>query len=434
MNKIQRIQAITVFDSRGYPTIECQVMLDNGVTGRAMVPSGASTGTHEALELRDGDPAIFGGKSVSRAIRHIFDVIQPELTGLDIQDQEQIDQRMIELDGTPDKSRLGANAILAVSMACVRTAARTQGVPLFRQLAAGTRNEFILPLPEIQIIGGGAHSAGSIDIQDYMVICPEARSLMECYQITFDIYRKTGEILKSRGKLAGVADEGGFWPAFTSNEEGLLILTEAIEKAGYRPGIDVAISLDLAASEFYQKEGYHLRLEDRLLSTSEYREMLENWLDHYPVCSVEDPFSEEDPEVWNRFTQAWTRRIQIVGDDLFVTNPERLVNGIERKLANSILIKLNQIGTVSETKRCVEIAKEAGWRPVVSARSGETEDTFIAHLAVATGAGQLKVGSFTRSERMAKWNELLRIEHQLQNKACYAIPTISFPWESSQRG
>jgi len=256
MNKIQRIQAMTVFDSRGYPTIECQVMLDNGVTGKAIVPSGASTGTHEALELRDGDPAVFGGKSVSRAIRHIFDIIQPELTGLDIQDQEQIDQRMIELDGTPDKSRLGANAILAVSMACARTAARTQGVPLFQKLADGTRNEFILPLPEIQIIGGGAHSAGSIDIQDFMVICPEARSLMECYQITFDIYHKTGEILKSRGKLAGVADEGGYWPAFTSNEEGLLILTEAIDKAGYRPGFDVAISLDLAASEFYQQGGY----------------------------------------------------------------------------------------------------------------------------------------------------------------------------------
>ncbi len=427
MTKIHRIQAITVFDSRGYPTIECEVILDNGISGKAIVPSGASTGTHEALDLRDHLPEVFAGKSVFRAIQNIHQVLQPELIGLDVQDQQRIDERMIDLDGTVNKSHLGANAILAVSMACAQSVAKARGVPLFESLTSN--RDFILPLPEIQIFGGGAHSAGSVDIQDYMIICVGARDLMECYQMTFDVYRQAGELLTARGLLVGVADEGGYWPTFGTNEEAMTILLQAIEKAGYRPGLDIALSLDIAASEFYHGGHYHLRLENRKFSPSGFIEVVENWLKQYPICSIEDPFAEEDIPSWKNLNGNWNGKIQIIGDDLFATNPSRLKNGIEQKLANSVLIKLNQIGTVSETLRCIEIAHEAGWRPVISARSGETEDTFISHLAVATNAGQLKVGSFTRSERMAKWNELLRISQHLQSKADFATSRISFPWK-----
>lgn len=428
MTKIHRIQAITVFDSRGYPTIECEVILDSGISGKAIVPSGASTGTHEALDLRDNIPEVFAGKSVFQAIQNIHQILQPELIGLDVRDQQLIDEHMIDLDGTVNKSRLGANAILAVSMACAQSAAKARGIPLFESLTYH-REDFILPLPEIQIFGGGAHSAGSVDIQDYMIICVGARDLMECYKMTFDVYRQTGALLKAGGLLVGVADEGGFWPTFGTNEEAMTILLQAIEKAGYRPGIDIAISLDIAASEFYHGGHYHLRLEGRKFSASGFTGLVENWLSQYPICSIEDPFAEEDIPSWKDFNRNWNDKIQIIGDDLFVTNPSRLKDGIAQKLANSVLIKLNQIGTVSETLRCIEIAQEAGWRPVISARSGETEDTFISHLAVATNAGQLKVGSFTRSERMSKWNELLRISHQLQGKADFANSRINFPWK-----
>ncbi|MBK8501429.1 MAG: phosphopyruvate hydratase [Saprospiraceae bacterium] len=429
MSRIKSIDAITVFDSRGYPTIECRVHLTSGNTGTAIVPSGASTGSHEALELRDGDLKTFGGKSVNRAIGHIIDIIQPALLGFQVDQQEKLDQTMIELDGTPNKSRLGANAILAVSMAYAHASASFKQSPLYQSL--GNRDSYIIPLPEIQIFGGGAHSAQSIDIQDFMVIGIGAKSLMECYQMTFDIYQQAGKILKKKGLLAGVADEGGYWPLFNTNEEVLMTLTEAIERSGYRPGIDIAISLDIAASEFYENNKYHLRLEGRKLSADEFCKVVESWIENYPICSLEDPFAEMDFEAWQLFADRWKDKIQIIGDDLFTTNPVKLQHGIENSLANSVLIKLNQIGTVSETLKCIEMAQDAGWRPVVSARSGETEDRFIAHLAVATGAGQLKVGSFTRSERMAKWNELLRIEHALKDKASFANSEINFPWQIS---
>ena len=426
MSRIKSIDAITVFDSRGYPTIECQVHLTSGETGTAIVPSGASTGSHEALELRDGDHSCFGGKSVYRAIDHITDIIQPNLVGQEIDAQYQLDQKMIELDGTPNKSKLGANAILAVSMACAQAAAAYKKLPLYQSLCK--RDSYIIPLPEIQIFGGGAHSGQSIDIQDFMVTGIGAHSLTECYQMTFDIYQQAGKILKDRGLLVGVADEGGYWPMFKTNEDVLLVLTEAIEHSGYQPATDIAISLDIAASEFYERPNYLLRLEDRKLNAGEFYQVIESWIENYAICSLEDPFAEMDFATWQLFTDRWKNKIQIIGDDLFTTNPIRLKHGIENNLANSILIKLNQIGTVTETLTCIEMAQEAGWRPVVSARSGETEDRFIAHLAVATGAGQLKVGSFTRSERMAKWNELLRIEHQLKDKARFATAEIDFPW------
>lgn len=412
---IQDIQAYTVFDSRGYPTIEGVVTLANGKSGRAIVPSGASTGKYEALELRDGDPATFGGKSVFQAIGHVNTEIKACLLGQDVSDQSQIDYLMIECDGTPNKSRLGANAILAVSMACARAAANAREIPLHQSLSGGTGN--LIPLPEIQIIGGGAHSAGRVDIQDFMVTCLSANSLLACYQMTFDVYRETGNILASQDKIAGVADEGGYWPVFDTNEAVLALLVQAIKQAGYEPGVDMAISLDIAASEFYKNGRYHLQLEDRDFSTAGFSEYLSELCETYPIFSIEDPFDEDDHESWANFTQQWGTKMQIIGDDLFVTNRQRIQHGIDQQLANSVLIKVNQIGTLTEALAAIRQTQEAGWRPVVSARSGETEDAFISHLAVATNAGQLKVGSFTRSERMVKWNELLRIERELGENA-----------------
>lgn len=408
---IQDIQAYTVFDSRGYPTIEAVVSLANGKSGRAIVPSGASTGKYEALELRDGDASTFGGKSVFQAISHVNTEIRACLLGQDVNDQSRIDQLLIECDGTPNKSRLGANAILAVSMACARAAANAHEIPLHHYLSGGTGN--LIPLPEIQIIGGGAHSAGRVDIQDFMVTCLSANTVFDCYQMTFDVYRETGKILAAQGKIAGVADEGGYWPVFDTNEEILAVLVQAIEQAGYEPGIDMAISLDIAASEFYQNGRYHLQLENRDFSPAGFSEYLSGLCQTYPICSIEDPFDEDDHDSWADFTQQWGTKMQIIGDDLFVTNRERIQHGIDQQLANSVLIKVNQIGTLTEALAAIRQTQQAGWRPVVSARSGETEDVFISHLAVATNAGQLKVGSFTRSERMVKWNELLRIEREL---------------------
>ena len=414
MTTIKGIKAFTVFDSRGYPTIEARVLLDNGKSGSAIVPSGASTGKLEALELRDGNVDFFGGKSVENAIQNISDVMAPVLVGMPVADQTAIDTRMIELDGTANKSKLGANAILAVSMACAQAAARDQGVPLFRMLSE--KDHFEIPLPEIQIIGGGAHSAGSIDVQDFMIICHGASTLMEVYQMTFNIYQAAGRILKRQGKLVGVADEGGFWPRFNTNEEGLQILVQAIEDAGYRPGDEVGISLDLAAAEYHRDGKYEFNIEEKLLDPAEYYEVITNWLNNYPICSVEDPFAEDDVENWEKLTLDFGGKLQIIGDDLFVTNKERLLQGVEDKWANSILIKLNQIGSVSETLDCIDAALQNNIQPVVSARSGETEDSFIAHLAVGTHAGQFKVGSWTRSERMVKWNELLRIQEYLKDQ------------------
>jgi enolase len=413
--EIASISAHQVYDSRGNPTLEATVKLRNGVEGTAIVPSGASVGKYEALELRDGAPEKFLGRSVMKAIQHVNEEIHNALCGRNVCDQESLDQALIDLDGTKNKSRLGANAILGTSMALARAAANTSDVPLHVYLGEGAGD--ILPLPEIQIFGGGAHSAGRIDVQDFMIICVGAQSYGECLEMTFNVYHRAGELMKRQGRLAGVADEGGYWPVFDSNEQAFEFMIEAIEMAGYRPGQDIAISLDIAASELFQKGTYHLGLESRSFSPEEFAELLVAWCERYPIVSVEDPFAEDDFPAWAAFTKKMGGKIQIIGDDLFTTNLERIHYGTQKQLANAVLIKLNQIGTVTETLQCIRATQKAQWNPVVSARSGETEDTFIAHLAVATNAGQLKVGSFARSERMVKWNELLRIERRLGSKA-----------------
>lgn len=413
--KIKKIDAIQVFDSRGNPTLEAFVELENGVTGSAIVPSGASTGQFEAHELRDEDPSKFLGRSVFKAIENIKGEIRSELAGKDVHQQAELDQLMIELDGTKNKSRLGANSILGVSMAIARTSAKAQNKGLFQTLTEN--GGALLPLPEIQIMGGGAHAKGSIDIQDFMIICTGAESYQQCLEMTFNVFHYCGQLLKKTGKLAGVADEGGYWPVFDTNEEVFEILLESINEAGYSPGEDIQLSLDIAASEFYDNGRYHLSLENRSLTGDQFYEVISGWCKQYPIISIEDPFSETDTPNWKRFTKEFGSRIQIIGDDLFTTDIERVKEGKEEKLANSVLIKLNQIGTVSETISCIKQTQKFGWAPVISARSGETEDPFISHLAVATHAGQLKVGSFSRSERMVKWNEVLRIERALGDKA-----------------
>lgn len=411
--KIQRITGRQVFDSRGNPTVEAQVVLEDGSSVIGIAPSGASTGSSEALELRDGDPDRFAGKSVFRAVDHITSEISPCLQGRQVAEQRALDELMIELDGTRNLSRLGANAVVAVSMALARVAAQSQGRQLYESLGGGAGT--LLPLPEIQIIGGGLRKR--IDIQDFMVIAIGAETYRQSLEMTFNVYHQTGRILQERGQLAGVADEGGFWPLFEANEDVLGVLVEAIEAAGYRPGQDVAISLDIAATDLYHDGGYRLALEDRVFSSAAFVEMIAGWVDRYPIVSLEDPLAEEDWRGWELEATKLMDRVQLIGDDLFTTNTERIRKGIDLGVANAVLIKLNQIGTVSATIDAIRCTQEAGWAPVVSARSGETEDTFIAHLAVAFDCGQLKVGSFTRSERMAKWNEVLRIEDHLGDRA-----------------
>lgn len=409
--KIKKIAAYQIYDSRGNPTVECEVTLENGVTGRGIVPSGASTGQYEALEMRDGDKKSFRGKSVFRAISHIEGELQKALLGHEVEDQAGIDRKMIQLDGTPNKARLGANAILGVSMGVAQARAAALGKPLFRTLGSGT----LLPLPEIQLIGGGAHANWRTDIQDFLIIATGAKSYEETLEMTFNVYHAAADLFKAENKYYGVADEGGFWPEFNSNEAVFERVVEAIEKAGYIPGKEVAISLDIAASDLYnEKTGeYEFRLEKRKFSSEEFSDLMIHWCTKYPVISVEDPMADTDIAGWKRFTAQMGKKIQIIGDDLFTTNIQRIQTGIDQNLANAVLIKLNQIGTVTETLQAIEMTQKAGWLPVVSARSGETEDAFISHLATGTNAGQLKVGSFTRSERMVKWNEVLRIQRHL---------------------
>ncbi|MEX0929854.1 MAG: phosphopyruvate hydratase [Balneolales bacterium] len=413
--KIKKIDAWQVFDSRGNPTLEAEVELDNGTRGSAIVSSGASTGEYEAIELRDGDPSLFGGKSVYKAIDNVIETIGPALENRDVREQAALDQVMLDLDGTSNKSNLGANAILGVSMALARAAAHASGQPLFHYLTRGSGT--LLPLPEIQIIGGGAHSSGRIDVQDFMIICTGAIDYGQCLEMTSNVYRHCGILLKEKGKLAGVADEGGYWPEFDSNEEVFEVIIQAIEKAGYEPGKDIHLSLDIAASELFANGKYHLSLENKALTPDEFYDLLAGWCHKYPIISIEDPFTETDLANWQKFTAAFGKERQIIGDDLFTTDIKRVRDGKEKELANSVLIKLNQIGSVTETLDCIRQTQQFGWTPVVSARSGETEDAFIAHLAVATNAGQLKVGSFTRSERMVKWNEVIRIGRELGSRA-----------------
>jgi enolase len=413
---ITKTDAYQIFDSRGNPTVEAEITLDTGIRATASVPSGASKGKFEAVELRDGDPDSFSGLSVSRAVNNIRGEIGTRLKGRAVDDQEAIDELLIALDGTPNKARLGANAILAVSMAVARAAAISKNMPLYQSLGEGT----LLPLPEIQIIGGGAHSGGRIDIQDFMIICNGARNYRECLEMTFNVYKNCGTILKERKRLFGLADAGGYWPQLDTNEQGFDLILEAIEQAGYIPGQDISLSVDIAASELFSDGRYQLSLEDQWFSPSEFYNRIRKWCLDYPIVSLEDPFSEDDHDNWARLTTELGSGLNIIGDDLFTTSVKRVRHGIAHGLANSVLIKLNQIGTVTETLRCIATTQAAGWLPVISGRSGETEDPFISHLAVATNAGQLKLGALARSERTVKWNEVLRIERQLGEYAGFA--------------
>lgn len=416
---IQAVDAYQIYDSRGMPTVEVQVDLDNGARGYGLVPSGASTGQFEALEMRDGDKSLFRGKSVFQAIDNVKGEIANQVMGLPANEQQAIDEAMIALDGTPNKSRLGANAVLGVSMAVANAAANAKGVPLYEHLGGGEGS--LLPLPEIQIIGGGAHANWRTDVQDFLVIATGAKNYRETLEITFNVYHAAGDIFRERNAYYGLADEGGYWPEFETNEEVFAVFIEAIKRAGYTPGKEASISLDIAASDLYDEasQTYQFRLENRNFSREQFADLMIEWCDKYPIISVEDPAADTDWESWEKIYRAVGHQVQIIGDDLFTTNLTRIEEGIAKGVANSVLIKLNQIGSVTETLNAIRMTQEAGWLPVVSARSGETEDAFICHLAVATNAGQLKVGSFARSERMVKWNECLRIERALGAKATF---------------
>ncbi len=406
-----------MLDSRGNPTIAVTARTDRG-TGTAIVPSGASTGVHEAVELRDGDPKRFGGKGVTRAVANVNGEIAERLRNFDVRDQKGLDAALIELDGTPNKGRLGANAILGVSLAAAHAAAQVEGVPLYRHL--GGDEASLLPLPMANILNGGAHADTSVDLQEFMVCPVGASRFAEAIRAVSEVYHALKGVLRAQGLATGVGDEGGFAPSLSSNEDALKLIVEAIEKAGYKPGADVAIALDPAASEFYKDGRYVLKGEGRSLDAAALVELYEDWIGRYPIVSIEDGMAEDDWDGWRLLTETVGERIQLVGDDLFVTNVKRLKEGINRKVANSILIKVNQIGTLTETFDAIDLARKAGYSSVISHRSGETEDTTIADLAVATGAGMIKTGAPARSERVAKYNRLLFIEAELGRSAVYA--------------
>ena len=407
MRKIQKVVGRRIWDSRGRPTVEAEVTLEGGVTGRGIAPAGASRGTREAVDLRDGGPRL-GGFDVRQAVGNVNGEIAALLKGRDAGDQAGCDKALVELDGTSNKSRLGGNATVAASLAVLHAAAAAAGQPLWQYVAAG--QPVSMPLPEIQILGGGAHAGRRVDLQDFMVMALGATSFAQALEMTAEVYRAAGGLMTAAGKLAGVADEGGWWPQFDANEEALEMLVRAIEHAGLRPLDDVAISLDIAASEFGSNGRYTLGLEKRKLDTAGMIDMLGKWLDAYPIVSIEDPLSEDDEAGLIEFTRRYGARCQIIGDDYLVTNAARVAEAARIGAVNSALIKLNQAGTVSETKAALDAAAAAGMSALVSARSGETEDVAITHLSIGWNAGQLKVGSFARSERMAKWNEGLRIE------------------------
>lgn len=403
-----------VWDSRGRPTVEAEVTLAGGASGRAIAPAGASTGSGEALDLRDGGEA-FGGQDVTAAVANVGLLIAPALVGLDGTDQAAVDRRLVELDGTVDKSRLGGNASIAVSMAVAHAAAAAAGLPLWRHL--GGDASCTLPLPEIQIFGGGAHAAGRLDIQDFLVVCPGAATFAQALDWTAEVYRAAGLLLAERGLLKGVADEGGYWPELADNEAALAMLTRAIERAGFRPQEQVAIALDVAASQFGREGRYRLAREDRELDTGGMIELLLGWLGRYPIVSIEDPLAEDDPQGFVAFTRQVRDRCLVVGDDFLVSDAGRVRAAAHTGACTAVLLKPNQRGTLSETKAAWDAAQAYGLTGIVSARSGESEDTTIVHLAVGWGVPQLKVGSFSRSERMAKWNEGLRIEEALGERA-----------------
>lgn len=414
--RITRVHGRRVWDSRGRPTIEAEVLLAGGAFGRAIAPAGASRGSREAVDVRDGG-ARLGGMDVQTAIGNVNGVIARGIAGLDAHDQAGVDAMLSALDGTAQKQRLGGNATTAVSLAVAHAAAAAEGMPLWRYLAGDS--PVSLPLPEIQIFGGGAHAGRRVDVQDFMVMPLGARSFAEALEMTAEVYRAAGTLMQDAGRLTGVADEGGWWPAFDTNEAALVTLVQAIERAGYRPGEDVAISLDIAASEWGRDGRYRLALDTRELDRDAMAAMLIDWIDRYPIVSIEDPFGEDDREGFIAFTRAVGHRVQVIGDDYLATSAARVVQAAQDRSCNAVLIKVNQAGTVTETLAALRAGRQNGLGTIVSARSGETEDTSIVHLAVGWNAGQLKVGSFARSERMAKWNEALRIEEALGTSARY---------------
>lgn len=417
MSEIKSIKAREVLDSRGNPTIQAEVMTTSGASGSAMVPSGASTGVREALELRDGDAKRYNGKGVLKAIANIHEQIAPVLSGKAVTDQTTIDQLMLDLDGTDNKSKLGANAILAVSMATAHAAAADQGVPLYAYL--GGDGPFQMPVPMMNIINGGAHADNSVDMQEFMILPVGADSLREAVRYGTEVFHALKKVLSDRGLGTTVGDEGGFAPNLPSNESAIELILLAIEKAGYRAGEDILLGLDVASSEFFKDGFYRLESEKKSLSAEAFIDYLSPWFDKYPIITMEDGMAEDDWDGWARLTEKFGRDVQLVGDDLFVTNTAILAEGIEKKTANSILVKVNQIGTLSETLAAIDMAKKAGYTAVISHRSGETEDTTIADLAVATSSGQIKTGSLSRSDRVAKYNRLIQIEDELGDRARY---------------
>jgi enolase len=421
MSIIEYVEAREILDSRGNPTVEVDVVLEDGSMGRAAVPSGASTGEHEALELRDGDKARFLGKGVLKAVQNVNNIIAAEIVGLDALEQVDVDHTMMELDGTETKSKLGANAILGVSMATARAAADFLGIPLFKYL--GTYHASLMPVPMANIINGGSHADSSVDFQEFMIMPVGASSIREAVRMMAEIFHNLKSVLKAKNYNTGVGDEGGYAPSLKSNDEAVEVIIQAIEKAGYKPGDNVMIALDPAASTFYDadKKKYIFKKSDkRELSSAEMVDFWVNWANKYPIISMEDAMAEDDWDGWKLLTDKLGKKIQIVGDDLFVTNTKRLRMGIDKGVANSILIKLNQIGTLTETYEAVEMAKKAGYTAVVSHRSGETEDSFIADLVVGLETGQIKTGSLSRSDRLAKYNQLMRIEDLMEGVCTYA--------------
>jgi len=412
--KIETIIAREVLDSRGNPTVEAEVLLESGYRGRAIVPSGASTGSHEALELRDGDQR-YGGKGVLKAVKNVNEIIAPALEGMNVDEQGLLDHAMLDLDGTPNKGRLGGNAILAVSLASARAAAEALDVPLYRYL--GGSNARTLPVPMMNLINGGAHADNSVDFQEFMVMPVGAPSFREALRYGAETFHALKKVLSGRGYNTNVGDEGGFAPDLSSNEEALEVLLEAIQKAGYEPGKDIMIALDPAVTELYKDGAYHLESEGRTLSSEEMVDFWADWAGRYPIISIEDGLAEDDWDGWKLLTATIGDKVQLVGDDLFVTNPERLQRGINTGVGNAILVKVNQIGTLTESMDAIELAKRNHYGTIISHRSGESEDSFIADLAVATNAGQIKTGSASRSDRIAKYNQLLRIEDQLGSAA-----------------
>ena len=419
MTTIRSIHAREVLDSRGNPTVEVTVGLEDGAWGTAAVPSGASTGAHEAVELRDGDAERYGGRGVLKAVANVNNRIALALTGLSPFDQEALDHRLLDLDGTPNKADLGANALLGVSLAVAHAAASSRGVPLYRYLGSKGRAP-TLPVPMFNILNGGQHAHNSTDVQEFMMVPAGVATFGEALRCGSEVYQALKRLLQQRGLSTNVGDEGGFAPSLPTNRDALQLVADAIEAAGYRPGVDCFMALDAAASELYRDGTYVLEREDARLSSSEMVELLASWANSYPILSIEDGLAEDDWEGWSTLTSRLGSRVQVVGDDLYTTNPQRIQRGIDARSSNAVLVKLNQIGTLTETLSAVAMTQKAGWGVVISHRSGETEDTTIADLAVATGAGQIKAGAPARSERVAKYNRLLRIEEELGEEATYA--------------